>query len=362
MPTCCIECFNDDFLIEHIIDNGQAGDCDYHKKSHPHCIDTDELQEMFMPVANLYTPIEDFMWTEDMRRIADEGSGEFIWDKLNDDWNIFNDSLDYGQIIELTKDILGSSNPKDGDGYRVDSNVVDEEEYIGIDLERNEEHKQEWEDFCHELKHGNRYFPEKTFRILENVIPHCEDGIEKDEFFFRARINDGHSKWPCGQMGKPPMEKTKHGRGNPEGISYLYLATTAQTAMKEVRPNIHDHLTVAKFRFKNDARIINLTSRWVIDSPFKHGDKLKSVLDSLYPIRLLKESLSTPIDLHKASLDYLPTQYLCEFIKKKGYAGLMYISSFSPRDCNLLIYDEGLVSCEGTELYKFSGKIEKIND
>ena len=41
----------------------------------------------------------------------------------------------------------------------------------------------------------------------------------------------------------------------------------------------------------------------------------------------LGEELTRPILPEVAAIDYIPSQYLCEFIKKHGYHGVMYRSS-----------------------------------
>jgi hypothetical protein len=66
-------------------------------------------------------------------------------------------------------------------------------------------------------------------------------------------------------------------------------------------------------------------------SPFDLGDEdqiglLRSDIDFL---ERLGEELTRPILPQGAMIDYVPSQYLCEFIKKCGYAGVIYRSSVS---------------------------------
>ena len=37
--------------------------------------------------------------------------------------------------------------------------------------------------------------------------------------------------------------------------------------------------------------------------------------------------------------DYIPTQYLCEYLRQKGFDGIRYKSAVSPEGTNLIIFD-----------------------
>ncbi|MEW6576721.1 MAG: RES family NAD+ phosphorylase [Pseudomonadota bacterium] len=43
----------------------------------------------------------------------------------------------------------------------------------------------------------------------------------------------------------------------------------------------------------------------------------------------LGDELTRPVVPKGAAIDYIPSQFLCEFIKKKGYDGVAYRSSIS---------------------------------
>ncbi len=54
----------------------------------------------------------------------------------------------------------------------------------------------------------------------------------------------------------------------------------------------------------------------------------------------LGEELTRPILPQSAAIDYTPTQYLCEFIKKQGYDGVVYRSSVGD-GINLALFNPG---------------------
>jgi hypothetical protein len=74
----------------------------------------------------------------------------------------------------------------------------------------------------------------------------------------------------------------------------------------------------------------------------------------------LGEELSKPIIPKEAALEYLPSQYLCEFIKSIGFAGVLYQSSLG-EGFNLALFDDtGLDFVEKTE-YIVTGNNVRYN-
>ena len=72
---------------------------------------------------------------------------------------------------------------------------------------------------------------------------------------------------------------------------------------------------------------------------------------------LLETELSKPLRRLDNELDYLPTQYLCEYIKHLGYDGVEYGSSLHENGINLVIFDETKLECITTKVHEIS----KIN-
>ena len=57
----------------------------------------------------------------------------------------------------------------------------------------------------------------------------------------------------------------------------------------------------------------------------------------------LGNELTTPVLPSAAAIDYIPSQYLCEFIKKCDYDGVLYSSSVSS-GVNLALFDPSKAS------------------
>jgi hypothetical protein len=153
-------------------------------------------------------------------------------------------------------------------------------------------------------------------------------------------------------MGKPPTEKAIEGRANPQGISYLYLASNSDTAIAEKRSQLKDAITVGEFRVNDEIIVIDLRNPQ-IGTPFKWGDNLEFVLKIQGFLKLLGFILSKPVDRNKTQLEYLPTQYLCEFIKDQDFHGVLY-NSFLGDGYNIVLFDETKVDCVSTKLYEIT--------
>jgi len=95
--------------------------------------------------------------------------------------------------------------------------------------------------------------------------------LEKGLQFWRAQLgNDWREErqddvafqiecaFPKDRM-KPRPDRASEGRVNPKGISCLYLATTKETAISEVRPWVGSHVSIGVFKLLRQLSVINWT-------------------------------------------------------------------------------------------------------
>ena len=75
-------------------------------------------------------------------------------------------------------------------------------------------------------------------------------------------------------------------------------------------------------------------------SPFMLADAedISRMRSDLPFLERLGDELMRPVVPQAAAIDYTPSQYLCEFIKKCGYDGVIYRSSVSD-GINLALFD-----------------------
>jgi hypothetical protein len=107
-------------------------------------------------------------------------------------------------------------------------------------------------------------------------------------------------------------------------------------------------LSVAEFTLikGNALKLIDLTNPRGTISPFRIASALADVLASMSFLETLGEELSVPTQPHRATRDYLASQYLCELIKVSGYDGVIYRSSLAGGQ-NFAFFDVGVAEASG---------------
>lgn len=292
-------------------------------------VEPQELAEYFELVIGAYRPAT---------------TGKTLVQLFREDWGLFgNENLDSLRAATLLGDILGDpeaakqlfiSPPPDADRLR------------------------DWEKLRDELMYANRFFPDANIDLdrLENLLGALK--IDPDEApveWYRARIHADDAHFTIDQMGAPSRRIATHGRANPAGIPYLYLASKVETAIAETRPHTSEHVSVANFTTPPDLKLVDLRSPRKSVSPFVLADaddvaKMKSDLPFL---ERLGDELMRPVLPQAAAIDYTPSQYLCEFIKKRKFDGVLYKSSVSD-GMNLALFDPARATPDTVIEYRVS--------
>ncbi len=192
--------------------------------------------------------------------------------------------------------------------------------------------KKLWEQFKTDIIFKNRYFAGREILYLLdrfNTIRMFPDDVKMD--FYRARIGD-YINEDSACLLAPQKGKSSAGRCNPEGISYLYLSSCQKTAVCEVRPSSGDIVSVAKINV--DVSKIFSFIVYFQDLNISAGvdDEESKIL-----MRLIDNELSSKVTKHR-KLDYLPLQYISEYIKNRDYDGFIYSSTVGP-GMNLVMFD-----------------------
>ena len=353
---CCIDCFTYDSVKKYIKESGLGENyCDFCQKKSDYCIKPSELADMFHCLIDLYDDVNEFLPTSDLKRYE----GETIVERLLQEWEPFTiDTFDAAE--DLLTSIFGRPHIKYGGGIDTESWVENKDEYWGISEEFNTRLTEEWKDFCDELIYKNRFFPS----TCPNLKMLCSSNIlntfyPKGQKFYRARVCKGPKKIEPKKMGAPPINRSKNGRANPKGIPYLYLASDLYTAIYEIHPNINSFITIGVFKAIDELSIFDLTSPRIED-PLVHGYDLPNIIQNLAFFRMLGDQLSIPIDQENKELQYISSQYLCEFIKNEGYDGIAYKSSIG-KGHNVALFQNTKTKCTRSYLYKIGANPEKID-
>ncbi len=331
---CCPNCFSDDFLQAHIkAISGNRGKCSFCKTDNAILLKPEELFDRFEPLLDLYE--------EDLK-------GDAINELIQTDWKVFAVTANRTQQKLLTS-ITNNSNL-----FKIKYKPV---------FSREQNNVEQWEIFREELKHRNRFFPSNAPDIshLEPFGQYIGVIIDKgSQKFYRARINTSDKPIRIGQMGKPSKKISLSGRANPIGISFLYLASTIETAISEVRGHKGEIVTIAEFQLKSDLELADLRDPKSTISPFalNEENELELIYKSMPFLALLENELSKPIIPREADLEYLPTQYLCELLKKIGFHGIIFKSSISDGN-NYVIFNDRKLKAVTTYQYKITDIMTK---
>lgn len=127
----------------------------------------------------------------------------------------------------------------------------------------------------------------------------------------------------------PPKEHAVAGRANSAGISFLYATSDKKTAIMEMRPQIGQYFNVCKIEICKKIVLFDFT---YTTNELKEDEYTKS--GDLYAI---SKEFSYPN--YGNPEDYIPTQYLCEYLRQKGFEGIRYKSAVSPEGTNVIIFD-----------------------
>lgn len=220
---------------------------------------------------------------------------------------------------------------------------------------------QVWQKFVVGLRSENRFtLTEEPARFVELLIDYAKNyktvSLPRDTSLFRARINDSNSDAPftLDKMSAPPVHLAGHGRLNPRGIPYLYLASDKLTAVSEVRPWVGCDITVAKFYLVDDCKLVNFSKEHFVNVP--KGEQFEG--PEFTWRELITWMFSAPSD-PRDDTGYIPTQYLAERIKGAGFAGIIYDSALNAAGYNVTLFDSKVANAVYREkAHVISAKVE----
>jgi RES domain/HEPN/RES N-terminal domain 1 len=339
--NCCVECFNDLFIKKEIIENDKIGNCDYCESEGVFITDVYNLNDLFSKLLEHYHPTEPY---EDYHPlIHDAGDfGDRLIELINEDWNIFSENIEgLGTDENLLSDILDTYSNDPLDYIDTDTTLYSRITESLTFVHPLEDWEKGWENFKYEIKHKFRFFPQSQNNVFNEsfneILAYRKMFIEEGLTLFRARLG----VQPKEKMLAPPNDLAKAGRANPNGISYLYCGMDKETCVAEIRPWKNAEVTIATLRVKKELCLIDLRrqiSPFLFNSPYKilEVDKL---------LKYFSFELSTPVDPTKSEIEYIPTQYITELIKSKGFDGIYFKSAMGSGD-NLVIFDQSSIEVE----------------
>ena len=319
----CSNCFTENELKAFINTSTTFGNCDVCESQTVALIDLDELMDFFSEL------ISNFELNE---------SGTPLINKLQVDWNFFSTN-DIGNSIinhaleEMESEIL-SSNIKVGFSSQILENV------------------NYWEKLKEELKWSKRFVTNIDFLTKELAWDRyfgSEFLLNPDVSLYRARLHKDadQNAYNIDKMHSPPKDKVTNGRANPSGIPFLYLSKDQETPLYEVRATLLDELSLGEFKLKeaeDPIKIVDFTT----PTPLFYTDEgsVSEQIKSHLLKQKISSDLSKPMRKYDSDVEYIPTQFICEFIKVfTGAEGIQFRSSVRPEGKNLVIFNQNKIDC-----------------
>jgi hypothetical protein len=193
-----------------------------------------------------------------------------------------------------------------------------------------------------------------------------EEYLPEDKVFYRARLyleEDRYKIWETPKPGRfkgydrknsfVNLSAPAEGRGNTKGVPYLYVSTSVEGAIAEVRPCAQTLVSVAKIKLIKPILIVDFDLLGVVSKNADDGafecELFRSIIDEF----------SQPVYNGKLG-SYKFTQCICEYICHQGFDGVKYNSALSDpcrrgrnaRYSNLVIFNYEKCQAVSSKLYK----------
>lgn len=343
---CCIECFLDMDIRDRISSHKQIGSCEICESQNVYICDSSFLKDSFESFLDMYTPLSE------TPIVIEDSDKKLLNEILKFKWNIF--ALDIDKIQKLIVSICSgkySSSPK---LFNEPVVILEEHdaEYLG---KHSILSNTDWEYFVETIKYTNRFHIDyMNLEVLTRLLEYAKKEYKAGQQMFRARYSS-ESGIILSEMGAPPKELATAGRANSQGVRCLYLSNDIETTFHEIRAKVHDYISVGYFILKKDIEVINLREFHDI-SPFiidPNGNLTEYAINKKNLTKISNE-IAKPLRRKESELDYLPTQYLSEYIKHLGYDGIEYKSTINSGGYNLALFDENCIECVNVEVYEMT--------
>jgi hypothetical protein len=211
--------------------------------------------------------------------------------------------------------------------------------------------KERFDKFCTEICEESRFFfSEKTHEFLEELYSFIIDPqskgnsiktIPQGSCFYRARTHgfrnetNDYDEQPFDIENMKPIANIRaNGRLNAYNVNALYLAYDQNTAISEARADSNAPISVVKLK----------TNRNLTIATFDYFSDVHGFYDYFFPgpAYYLAHRFSQPLDHpENQSREYIPTQVIAEFLRKKGIDGIEYPSQFITLDQQEIIVQQG---------------------
>lgn len=281
-------------------------------------------------------------------------SGKPLGREIKKQWKIFNDSFNEDLIAVIIQNLCLEYCKERKDLFT--SNVILEKLLNSDYRDSHLALSTSWDQFTKEIIEVNRYHSRYIQKdVLKSLFSYVETHYSKNDRFFRARTVSKDYIYRKNEMGAPGGRKSSEGRINARGVNCLYLATDEETCIKEIRAGAFEYVCVGTFTVIDSLRLVNLAKITEIN-PFYLISNNTNIADIALNKSVLEDmdkSIRKPQSSKDDPLDYVPTQFLADYIKsivdENGnpiYDGIEFKSTHSDTGRNVVLFDADSQSCK----------------
>ncbi len=328
----CSSCFTDKELKGFILSSNEVGDCDVCNSASQHLMDVSELYDFFQELISNFKTAE---------------IGLPLSSKIQLDWNFFSSTE---VAIKILNFII----------LKINTEITSSDDLVEYskDILTNFGH---WETLKYELKWKNRFVVDiqrlgkgefNWDAFLRDI--NTQYNLTNQSELFRARIHNksGIPVYPISEMGSPPKELTSGGRATPAGIPFLYLSEDENTVLYEVRASYLDEISVGVFQLREDIESVDIVD-FTKDTPLFQPEYVKETIQGKLLRDRISKDLSKPMRRYDSELEYIPTQFICEYIKVfTGAKGIRFRSSLHENGNNIVFFEPDLMDCKSVRKVK----------
>jgi len=325
----CADCFSDKEIKGFISSSTEIGDCEVCESKNRPLLSLSELFDFFQELLDNF-------------KISENGMP--LSAKIQSNWSFFTSHSIANKILSFVLPNIKT----DINSPNVNIDYTD-------DIIENYNH---WEVLKEELKWENRFVI--NIERLEDLgwdgFFNTQFKLKKDVELYRARLHhqSGLPVFKPEEMVAPPRESAGGGRANPSGIPFLYLSDNPETVLYEIRASYLDELSVGTFQLRSDLdsiRLVDFTEDTPLFQP-NSGEINKTIKGKLLRQKVSSD-LSKPMRRYDSELEYIPTQFICEFIKVfTGAYGIRFSSSLHAIGNNIVLFDHTLMNCVAVKKVK----------
>lgn len=331
MNFVCSNCFTDTELTGFIQTKNQISDCDCCGAKNIAVLPFEELLDFFKEL------LDNFQKSE-------RGSG--ITALIQSNWSFFKDLAIGDKIINNALNQLNSVFSNCDELVNFSDEIIENVDY--------------WQKLKEQLKWEKRYLTDINFLTDDlgwDGFFESKTVIGKEDILYRARLhsNADSEAFTEENMFCPPKRIAGGGRANPSGIPYLYLSDNEETILYEIRASYLDEITVASFGLADHIEENIVISDFTEVPSLYTSNEINKRIKSTLLKKIISRDLSTPMRRYDSDLDYIPTQFICEFIKVfTNVQGIKFRSSLNNVGNNLVLFDQTQLKCLSVKKVKIT--------